>query len=337
MADARFFERAGPFDLAELASAAGAEVAGAPSAVLLFVDVMPLALAGPEHVSFIDNRRYMDAYRGSNAGAIVVASDLVPLAPPKAVLLVTPDPYRGYAKVAQLFYPAAPVAGRAPGQAIVAPSARIGEDVVLMQGAVIGEDCIIGDGCRIGEYTVLGKGVRLGAACRIGPNCTLICCTLGSGVVLHPGVRIGQDGFGFAPGAPKHEKIPQLGTVVIEDDVELGANTAVDRGAGPDTIIGTGTKIDNLCQIAHNVELGRGCLVAAQVGISGSAKLGDYVMIGGQSGIAGHLVIGDGVRIAAKSGVTKDIPAGMTVAGFPAIKSTEHWRNLAAIKRLRKK
>ena len=155
-------------------------------------------------------------------------------------------------------------------------------------------------------------------------------------MVLHTGVRIGQDGFGFAPGAEGHEKVPQLGAVIIEDDVELGANSCVDRGTGPDTIIGAGTKIDNLCQIAHNVNLGRGCLVAAQVGISGSAKLGDFVMIGGQAGIAGHLQIGDGAKIAGKSGVTKDIPAGMTVAGFPAIKATEHWRNLAAIKRLRK-
>lgn len=336
MADARFFDRAGPFSLAELAAAADAEIAGAPPSITQFSDVIPLAEARADTVSFIDNRRYMKTYRTCKAGAIIVAPELVALAPAAAALLVTKDPYRGYAKVARMFYPAPPISGRSGGLAGAAPSARIGEGVTLMAGAVIGEDCVIGDDCSIGEYTVIGKGVRLGKGCHIGPNCTLICCTLGANVVLHAGVRIGQDGFGFAPGASAHEKVPQLGTVIIEDDVELGANCCVDRGAGPDTIIGAGTKIDNLCQIAHNVKLGRGCLVAAQVGISGSAKLGDFVMIGGQVGIAGHLVIGDRVRIAGKSGVTKDIPAGMTVAGFPAIKATEHWRNLAAIKRLRK-
>ncbi len=336
MADARFFERAGPFDLADLAAAADAEIAGAPPSISQFSDVMSLAEARADTISFIDNRRYVDTYLNSEAGAIIVAPDLVAQAPAAAQLLVSNDPYRAYAKVAKMFYPAPPLAGREGGQAGAAPSAQIGGGVVLMAGAVIGEDCIIGEDCSIGEYTVIGKGVHLGKGCRIGPNCTLICCTVGANVVLHAGVRIGQDGFGFAPGAPAHEKVPQLGAVIIEDDVELGANCCVDRGTGPDTIIGAGTKIDNLCQIAHNVELGRGCLVAAQVGISGSAKLGDFVMIGGQVGIAGHLVIGGGVRIAGKSGVTKDIPAGMTIAGFPAIKATEHWRNLAAINRLRK-
>jgi len=336
MADARFYDRAGPFSLADMADAADAEIAGAPPSMAQFTDVMALAEARADTISFIDNRRYVDAFRSSDAGAIIVAPDLVALAPAAAALLVTKDPYRAYAKVARMFYPAAPIAGRSGGQPGAAPSAQIGEAVTLMAGAVISEDCVIGDDCSIGEYSVLGKGVHLGKGCRIGPNCTLICCTLGANVVLHAGVRIGQDGFGFAPGAPAHEKVPQLGAVIIEDDVELGANTCIDRGTGPDTIIGPGTKIDNLCHIAHNVKLGRGCLVAAQVGISGSARLGDFVMIGGQAGIAGHLVIGDGVKIAGKSGVTKDIPAGMTVAGFPAIKATEHWRNLAAIKRLRK-
>lgn len=336
MADARFYDRAGPFGLAELAGVADAEIAGAPPTIPQYSDVMPLAEAQADTISFIDNRRYVDAFRKSKAGAIIVAPDLVALAPAAAQLLVTNDPYRAYAKVAQMFYPVPPVSGRSDGQIGAAPSAQIGEGVTLMAGAVIGDNCVIGDACSIGEYTVIGNGVHLGKGCRIGPNCTLICCTLGANVVLHAGVAIGQDGFGFAPSAEGHEKVPQLGAVIIEDDVELGANCCVDRGTGPDTIIGAGTKIDNLCQIAHNVRLGRCCLIAAQVGISGSARLGDFVMIGGQAGVAGHLEIGDGVRIAGKSGVTKDIPAGMTVAGFPAIKATEHWRNLAAIKRLRK-
>ena len=335
MADARFFDRAGPFSLMELAKTAGTEFGAAKLPTQEFSDVMPLAWAEAKHVSFIDNRRYVEQFRKSSAGAIVVARELVPLAPPNAALLIADDPYRSYALIAQLFYPNPPTLGSADGGQPVAVSAKIGNNVELLEGVVVGENCIIGDDCSIGAYTVLGQGVHLGEGCIIAPGCTLICCTLGSNVIVHPGARIGQDGFGFAPGTPSHEKVPQLGAVVIEDDVEVGANTCIDRGAGPDTVVGAGTKIDNLCQIAHNVEIGRGCLIASQVGISGSSKLGNLVMVGGQSGIAGHLVIGDHAIIAGKSGVTKDVPAGMTVAGFPAIKSIEHWRNQAVINKLR--
>ncbi|MEE2761384.1 MAG: UDP-3-O-(3-hydroxymyristoyl)glucosamine N-acyltransferase [Pseudomonadota bacterium] len=336
MADARFFDRAGPFSLMELAKTAGTETGGATLPTQEYSDVMPLARAGANHVSFIDNRRYIKHFRSSGAGAIIVAAELVPLAPPSAALLIADDPYRSYARIAQLYYPKPPTPGSPRPGLPVAESAKVGNNVVLMEGSVIGENCIIGDNCSIGEHTVLGQGVHLGEGCRIAPGCTLICCTLGSNVIVHPGARIGQDGFGFAPGTPSHEKVPQLGAVVIEDNVEVGANTCIDRGAGPDTIVGAGTKIDNLCQIAHNVEIGSGCLIASQVGISGSSKLGNLVMVGGQTGIAGHLVIGDHAIIAGKSGVTKDVPAGMTVAGFPAIKSIEHWRNQAVINKLRK-
>ena len=177
----------------------------------------------------------------------------------------------------------------------------------------------------------------MGDDCDVGSCATLTYCVLGRGVIIHPGVRIGQDGFGFALGASDHVKVPQVGRVVIEDDVEIGANSTIDRGTGPDTVIGAGTKIDNLVQIAHNVRLGRGCVVVSQVGISGSTDIGDFVMMGGQAGLTGHLSIGAGARIAAQSGVMRDVEPGATVAGSPAMPVRQHWRQVATVANLARK
>jgi UDP-3-O-[3-hydroxymyristoyl] glucosamine N-acyltransferase len=212
----------------------------------------------------------------------------------------------------------------------------LGKDVAVDAGAVVGENCIIGDRTRIGANAVIGDGVSIGDDCWIGSNCTLTHCQIGHRAIIHPGVCAGQDGFGFAPGMAMHTKVPQLGRVIIGNDVEIGANTTIDRGAGPDTVIGDGTKIDNLVQIGHNVTIGKGCLIVAQVGISGSTKVGNNVMIGGQAGLVGHLTIGDGARIAAQSGVSRDVPAGVTVAGSPAADAREYWKTLAFLNRLRK-
>ncbi len=335
MADARFFDKAGPFSLKDLARIADAEIGGTGDATVSFTDVMALSLAGRSDVSFIDNRRYIADFTASRAGAILVAPDLVERAPRSAMLLVTKNPYRGYALIAQAFYPVRPPVGGIAKTATVAPTSKLGEGVAIGPGAVIGEHCVVGAGTSIGANTVIGDGVRIGDDCRIASNCTLTHCDLANRVMLHPGVRIGQDGFGFAPGA-QHTKVPQLGRVLVHDDVEIGANTAIDRGAAPDTVIGAGTKIDNLVHIAHNVTIGKGCFITGQVGISGSTSVGDYVMMGGQAGLIGHLTIGDGARISAQAGVTHDIPPGVTVTGTPALESREHWRNLAFLSRLRK-
>jgi len=322
--------------LRDLANIADAELSAQAEEAAVFVDVQPLMQAGPKDVSFFENRRYLQAFRDTKAGACLVHPDFSGDAPDGMALLLTDEPYRAYARVAAAFYPPAPVKPGVSERAIVDDRAVIGAGARIDAGAVIGADVTIGNGVAVGPGAVIGAGVTIGDDSRIGANATLEKCVIGARVVLCAGARIGQDGFGFAPGAEGHLKVPQLGRVIIEDDVQVGANSCIDCGAGPDTVIGQGTKIDNLVQIGHNVVIGRGCLIAAQVGISGSSELGDFVMMGGQSGMAGHLKVGTGVRVAGQSGITRDIDPGLTIAGMPAVPAREHWRQMAALASLTK-
>ena len=335
MADPRFYVAARPLTLKELAEHSQAEARGNPDAV--FTDVAPLAQAGPDHVSFLDNMRYADAFRASKAGACVVRPDMEKKAPADMALLLTDDPYGGYARVARAFYPPPPPSAAVSSQAVIDETASLGRDCRVDAGAVIGPGAEIGHRCQIGAHAVIGEGVVLGDDCLIGPSASLACALVGKRVIIHAGACIGQDGFGFAPGAQGHLKVPQLGRVIIEDDVEIGANTTIDRGTGPDTVICEGAKIDNLVQIAHNVRVGRGCMMAAQVGISGSTTVGEFAMIGGQVGFAGHLRIGDGASIAAQSGLMRDVEAGSTVGGSPAVPMRQWLRGVAHLERMAKK
>jgi len=334
MADPRFFTVAGPFKISEIARRVGAEIAGAGEEERVLRDVAALESATPDDLSFLDNRRYLDAFRKTRAGAVIVHGKLAAEAPADTTLLVTPAPYRVYARAAQLFYPDPPPRpGFWPGAAID-NSAELGEGCVVEANAVIGAKARIGRRCVIGANAVIGAAVELGDDVRVGANASLSHCLIGTRVRIYPGVRIGQDGFGFAPDADAPVKVPQLGRVIVGDDVEIGANTTIDRGAGPDTVIGSGTMIDNLVQIGHNVQIGRGCVIVAQVGISGSTRLGDFVMIGGQGGLTGHLTIGDGARIGAQSGVMRDVKPGETVLGSPAMPVKEYHYLTAFIRRL---
>jgi UDP-3-O-[3-hydroxymyristoyl] glucosamine N-acyltransferase len=331
MADPRFYDTPLPLTLKDLADLTQAEMRGDAEAI--FTDVAPLEAAGHDHVSFLDNRRYTDAFRASKAGACIVSPDMEKKAPAGMALLLTDDPYRGYARVAHAFYPPPPSTAVST-QAVIDETASLGPDCLVGPGAVIGPGAEIGRRCRIGAHSVIGAGVVLGDDCLIGPSASLAYALVGKGVIIHAGACIGQDGFGFAPGAQGHLKVPQLGRVIIGDDVEIGANTTIDRGSGPDTVIGAGAKIDNLVQIAHNVRIGQGCMMAAHVGISGSTTIGDFAMIGGQVGFAGHLQIGDGVRIAAQSGLMRDVESGMTVGGSPAVPMRQFLRGVARLERM---
>ncbi|HWB47677.1 MAG TPA: UDP-3-O-(3-hydroxymyristoyl)glucosamine N-acyltransferase [Stellaceae bacterium] len=337
MADPRFFQRTGPLSLEALAALSGAQLASDADAQQLIEDVAPLETAGPTDVTFLDNRKYIDAFAKSRAGAAFVSASMAPRAPAGMTLLVTREPYKAFARAVQAFYPPLPVVPSRAASAIIDPSARVPDDCAIGANVVIEARVKLGARCEIGANTVIAAGVELGDDCRVAANVTLSHCLIGHRVVLHPGVRIGQAGFGFAPDAGGAIKIPQLGRVIIGDDVDIGANTTIDRGSGHDTVIGPGTMIDNLVQIGHNVVLGRGCILAGQVGISGSTKLGDFVMAGGQAGLAGHLTIGTGAKIGAKAGLMKDVAPGETVIGSPAVPIVAFWRQVAMIQRLARK
>ena len=300
-------------------------------------DVAPLDTAGADDLTFLDNPKYIDSFTRTRAGACLVHPDQARRAPGGVALLLTTDPYRAYAAVAAIFYPpAVPAPGVSP-HAVVDATARLAESVRVEAGAVIGPGVEIGAGSWIGANAVIGRGVVLGEGCVIGAGTTLSHCIIGDRVNLYPGVRVGTDGFGFAMGAEGHLKVPQLGRVIIGDDVEIGANCTIDRGAGPDTVIGAGCKIDNLVQIAHNVRLGRGCIFVAQSGVSGSTWVEDFVAVGGQAGITGHLQIGRGARVGAQSGVMKNVAPGATVGGSPAVPMVEWLRHTAFLTKMVRK
>ena len=334
MPDPRFFAAAGPFTLAEIADAAGARLAAGADPAMRLSDVAPLGQATPKQLSFLDNRKYVDAFAACRAGACIAPAALARRAPADVAVLTSDAPYRSYALAAALFHPApAPVPGVHPA-AVIDPAAALAAGCRVEPGAVIEAGARIGARCAIGANATIGPAVEIGDDTRIGAGASLSHCLIGARVSIYPGVRIGQEGFGLAIDRSGHVKVPQLGRVLVEDDVEIGANTTIDRGAGPDTVIGQGCWIDNLVQIAHNVRVGRGCAIAAQTGIAGSVRIGDFVLIAGQVGVVGHLTIGDGARIAGQAGVIRDIEPGGTYGGTPAVPIRQWHRQSAHLARL---
>ena len=311
MPDPRFFEDLGPVPLAELARLTGAELASGAERLVNRVAV--LAHAGPDSVTFLSDRSYAAELARARPGACFLPPGAAELATDGCVALITPNPQGAYALAAQRLH-----RPRTGGVQAVASDARVEEDVVLGAGAVVGAAAQIGRGTRIGANSVIGPGVAIGRDCDIGPNVTIGFTLIGDRVRILAGAVIGEPGFGATVGPKGLIDIPQLGRVIIQDGVSIGANTTIDRGAFEDTVIGENTKIDNLVQIAHNVRVGRNCVMAAHTGISGSVTIGDGAQYGGQSGVADHLTIGAGARLAAASGLMKDIPAGETWGGMPA-------------------
>lgn len=332
--DPRFFQRTGPHTLAAVVDAAQAK---APPRRLMFAGVAPLQAAQPDQVSFLDNRKYVAALDATRAGAVIVHPDLAARVPSTSVAIVTTEPHPAWARVATLFFPLPPAKPGIHPNAIVAPDAEIDPTAEIGPLSVIGSGVRIGPRCRIAPLAVIGDGVIMGRDCRIGTHASISHALLGDRVVLYPGARVGQDGFGFAVTPDGFITVPQLGRAILEDDVEIGSNSTVDRGSLHDTVIGAGTRLDNLVQIGHNCRIGRCCVLVAQVGVSGSTVLEDFVMLGGQAGIAGHLKIGKGARISAQAGVIGDVPAGAAYMGFPAEPSRAFLRGVATLRRLVKR
>ena len=323
MSDPVFFVPAGRLALAEVARIAGGEVARGDAAVTIG-HVAPLDQAGPGDLSFLDNPHYVAAFRATRASAVICSAAHVGDAPEGAAVVIAAQPYRAMALVLQALFPDAfrlkgpfGAAGISPA-ATIHPEARLEADVTVEPGAVIGAGAEIGSGTVVSANAVIGHGVRIGRDGYIGAGVTLQYALIGNRVIIHPGARIGQDGFGFAPGPRGMIKIVQIGRVIIQDNVEIGSNTTIDRGTMDDTVIGEGTKIDNQVQVGHNVRIGRHCGIVSKVGIAGSTVIGNGVMIGGAAGINGHIQIGDGVQIAAMSGVLSSIPPGQVYGGVPA-------------------
>ena len=336
MADPRFYDNAGPLSLARVVEITGGEAETA--ADVRVADVAALDSAGPGQLSYCESVKFRSALERTQAGVVLIAPALAASTPAAARAVVCDQPALGFAKVATALYPNAGLIwpeGRAPVHAI-APSARVGEGTVIAPGVFIGEGVEIGDDCIVGPGVVIGRGVQIEHKARLGPHVSISHALIGDRCIIHAGTRIGQDGFGFVAGPAGHFKVPQLGRVIIQDDVEIGANVAIDRGALGDTMIGEGTKIDNLVQIGHNNRLGRRTIIVAQVGISGSCEVGDYAVLGGQVGVADHVKIGAGVFVAAKAGVTRTLEGAKVFGGFPA-KPVEQWRReVGALSRLAK-
>ena len=342
MTEPVFFRREMAPTLRDIVEWTGATVPDGADLSQTISELSPLDQGRPGALVFLDNPKYSDQVATTRATACLMSARYLAKAAPGLVTLVTPEPYRAFALVSGRMFPAAMrpqsvfgATGVSPGS-FVHPEAKLEAGVIVDPGAVIGPRAQIGAGSLIGANAVVGADVCIGRECTVGPNATVLHALVGDRVYLHPGVRIGQDGFGFAMGPGGHLKVPQLGRVIIQNDVEIGANTTVDRGANRDTLIGEGTKIDNLVQIAHNVSVGRHCVIVSHVGVSGSTEIGDFVAIGGQAGLAGHLKIGAGAQIAAQAGVMNDIPAGERWGGSPAKPLREFMRDVATLARLSK-
>jgi UDP-3-O-[3-hydroxymyristoyl] glucosamine N-acyltransferase len=338
MADPVFYTLSCAVNVADIAQLTGSELLTKQFADRKIEHLASLDNATSDSLVFLEGKKNETALRNLKAAAVLCAEAQSGLIPEGIAVLVSRSPQRDFAAVGRKLFEQA-VHPRSllgiPGiseNATIHPTAEIEGTVTIEPGAVIGANVSIGSGSTISANSVIGAGCKIGRDCIIAPNVSVTYALLGNRVYLHPGVRIGQDGFGFVPGPAGLEKVPQLGRVIIQDNVEIGANTTIDRGSLSDTVIGEGTKIDNLVQVAHNVKIGRHCVIAAHTGISGSVTIGDMAMIGGRVGLADHINIGSRVQIAAASGVMNDIPDGERWGGLPARPLKQWFRDIATLR-----
>ncbi|MFZ1951195.1 MAG: UDP-3-O-(3-hydroxymyristoyl)glucosamine N-acyltransferase [Pseudolabrys sp.] len=339
MSEPLFLRHSPGLMLDEIAALTGAKLASQPSHSRRIVNVAPLDRAAPCDLTFFDNKKFGAAAAATHAGACLTTVALAKELPARVAVLTVKDPYRAFVVAARELFPQAlrPSSLAEPGAIVgahVDKSARIEDSVTIEPGAVVGARVEVGSGTVIGANAVIGAEVRIGRDCSIGAGATITNTLMGDKVIVHPGCKIGQDGFGFVMGARGHVKVPQVGRVIIQDDVEIGAGTTVDRGAIRDTVIGEGTKIDNLVQVGHNVSIGRHCVVVAQSGISGSSILEDFVVLGARVGLNNNVTIGEGAQIAAISVVHGDVPPGARWGGTPAKPVKQWFREMMILERL---
>ncbi len=336
-----FFEAAGPFTIDEIADHIKAAVVCRANGNKRLAGIKPLVSATAADIAFLSNRKYAGQLAGTSAGACILSADDLELAPSTTTVLQAANPYEAFAEAMRLFYADAlhgkvAAAPQQPNSLLVHSTARVEEGANIEIGAIVGREANIGRGTTVSAGAIVGYRTVIGEGCYIGAGASVTHAIVGNDVIIHAGARIGQDGFGFAMGRKGHRKIPQIGSVIIEDDVEIGANSTIDRGTLGDTRIGYGTKIDNLVQIAHNVLIGSHCVIVAQSGVAGSAELGDFVVMGAQSGVLGHVKIGNGAQIAGMAHVKDDVAPGARMGGTPARPFKEWAREVAALRALGK-
>ena len=338
MSEPIFLRHSRGLTLDEIATLCGA-VLEAPPHARRIVNIAPLDRAAPSDLTFLDHQRYAATAATTFAGACLTTAALAKNLPAHVARLIVPKPYDAFVRVARELFPHSlrPSSLGKPDNfagATVDPTARLENGVTVDPGAVIGYGVEIGAGTLIGANTVIGAEVRIGRDCAIGANAVVACALIGDRVIIHPGCNIGQDGFGFVMSGRGHLKVPQVGRVIIQDDVEIGAGTAIDRGALRDTVIGEGTKIDNMVQVGHNVSIGRHCVLVSQVGIAGSATLEDFVVLGARAGVKDHVTVGEGSQIAATSNVNGDVPPGSRWGGTPAKPLRQWFREVSLVARM---
>ena len=338
MTEPVFFALARSYSVEEIAASTGAALRDPSLGQVEISGVATAAQGRAGTLIFIEDKRLAADLEQTSASAVLCRAELAERVPTGVAALVTDRPQLAFVAATRLLFPNSMRPGAMTGETGISAAAHISDSARIERGAIIEANAVIGPDAAIGAGTVVAPGAVIGPHCQIGrdgyvgPSATVQCAFVGDRVIIHGGVRIGQDGFGYVPGARGAEKVPQLGRVLIQDDVEIGANSTIDRGAIGDTVIGQGSKIDNLVQIAHNVQIGRCCLIAGQCGISGSVTLGDFVQMGGGVGIKDHLSVGTGAQIAAGSGLMYDVPAGEKWAGRPARPYRDHFREVMALR-----
>lgn len=337
MVDSRFYKNNGPFTLAKVAEICEAELADASAAGVEIKELATMAKAGEGDICFFYDKKKKAAGAEIKATACVTTAELAEFVAPGVFKLISANPHLGFVKLNYALYSEVLPAPEVKPTAAVAKTAVIGKDCFIGDYAVIEDNVKIGDGCIIEPHAVIGHDCVIGNNCRIGSHANIMHCEMGNNCFIYGGARIGWDGFGFMMIGGQHKRIPQLGRVIIGNDVEIGANACIDRGALDDTVIGDGSRIDDLVMIAHNNKLGRGCIMVSQTGIAGSCEFGDYVVCGGQVGIADHIKIGTGAQIGAQSGIMRDIEPGAVVMGYPAVPIKDFMRQVSFVQKAVKK